>query len=119
MVHSKGREFNTVARFELIFLYMPWLTVVGMAYVFFGSVDALYQRTGIWSFFWNMQVVGAAIVGGFVLMPRYLIKADTFAAKMLVNVIASFGISGLFAMTRVFLFALSGDAYFNNGWEGD
>ncbi|GAV20745.1 hypothetical protein MMIC_P1718 [Mariprofundus micogutta] len=112
MVHSKGRQFNNIQPFELLFLFMPWLTVVGMAYIFFGSIDALYERTGIWVFFWIMQVIGAGLVGSFVLMPRYLVKADTLAAKLLVNLIASMGISAVFAMSRVFLFALSGDAYF-------
>ncbi|NWF37016.1 hypothetical protein [Mariprofundus sp. KV] len=115
MVHSKGREFNTIHPFELIFLFVPWLTVVAMAYIFFGSIDALYERTGIWQFFWIMQVIGAGLVGSFVLMPRYLVKADTLAARLLVNVIASLSISALFAMSRVFLFALSGDAYVA-GW---
>lgn len=118
MVHSKGRAFNSVHFYEIIFLYMPWLTVVGMAYIFFGSVDALYERTGIWAFFWVMQVIGAGMLGSFVLTPRYLVKADTLAAQLLVNVIASMAISALFAMSRVFLFALSGDAYFE-GWPVD
>jgi len=115
MVHSKGRHFNQIHPFEIAFLFMPWLTVVGMAYIFFGSIDALYARTGVWTFFWIMQVIGAGVVGSFVLTPRYLVKADTVAAKLLVNVIASLSVSGIFAMSRVFLFALSGDAYFN-GW---
>jgi len=114
MVHSKGREFNSVQWFEFIFLFMPWLTVVAMAYIFFGSVDALYERTSIWAFFWLMQVIGAGMLGSFVLTPRYLVKADTLAAKILINVIVSLGMSALFAMSRVFLFALSGDAYFNS-----
>lgn len=115
MVHSKGRHFNQIQRYEIIFLYLPWLTVVGLAYIFFGSVDALYERTGVWIFFWIMQVIGAAMVGSFILTPRYLVKADTLAAQLLINVIASLAFSAVFAMTRVFLFALSGDAYFE-GW---
>ena len=118
MVHSKGRHFNNIQTFELIFLFVPWLTVVGMAYIFFGSIDGLYERSGIWQFFWIMQVIGAGLVGSFVLMPRYLVKADTLAARLLVNVIASLSISALFAMSRVFLFALSGDAYFE-GWPAE
>jgi len=118
MVHSKGRHFNNIQLFEILFLFVPWLTVVGLAYIFFGSIDALYERTGIWVFFWIMQVIGAGLVGSFVLMPRYLVKADTLAAKLLVNVIASLSISAVFAMSRVFLFALSGDAYFD-GWPAE
>ncbi len=115
MVHSKGRHFNNIHLFEVLFLFVPWLTVVGMAYIFFGSIDALYERSGVWVFFWIIQVIGAGLLGSFVLMPRYLLKAETLAAKLLVNVIASLSISAVFAMSRVFLFALSGDAYFD-GW---
>ena len=109
MIHSKGRHLNKLALFEISFLFMPWLTVVAMAFIFFGSVEALYQRSPIWIFFWLLQVVGAGMVGSFVLMPRYFVKAETLGAKILVNLIAGLSLSFLFAFTRLVLFALHGE----------
>ena len=109
MVHSKGRRLNKLAPFEISFLFMPWLTVVAMAFIFFGSVEEFYQRSPIWVFFWMLQVVGAGMVGSFVLMPRYFVKAETLGAKILVNLIASLSLSFLFAFTRLTLFALTGE----------
>lgn len=109
MVHSKGRHLNRLAPFEFLFLFMPWLTVIAMAYIFFGSVETLYERTPIWIFFWLLQVVGAAVVGSFVLMPRYFVKAETVIAKVLVNTVAGLSISIIFAFTRLLLFALTSE----------
>jgi len=109
MVHSKGRHFAKLAPFEFLFLFMPWLTIIAMAYIFFGSVDALYARTPIWIFFWLLQVAGAGVIGSFVLMPRYFFKAESLGAKILVNTIASLSISVVFAYTRLLLFALTSE----------
>ena len=109
MVHSKGRRLARLEPYELSFLFVPWCTVVAMAYIFFGSVDEFYQRSPIWVFFWLLQVVGAGMVGSFVLMPRYFVKADTLGAKLMVNLIASLSLSALFAFTRLTLFALTGE----------
>ncbi len=109
MVHSKGRRLTKLAPFEISFLFMPWLTIVLMAFIFFGSVEAFYQRSPIWVFFWLLQVVGAGMVGSFVLMPRYFIKAETTTAKILVNLVAGLSLSALFAFTRLTLFALTGE----------
>jgi len=109
MVHSKGRHLTRLAPFEIIFLFMPWLTVVLMAFIFFGSVEAFYQRSPIWIFFWLLQVIGAGMVGSFVLMPRYFVKAETVGAKILVNLIAGLSLSAIFAFTRLVLFALHGE----------
>lgn len=109
IVHSKGRYFAQLETFEFLFLFIPWLTIVVMAYIFFGSVEALYKRSPIWLYFWLLQVVGAGIIGSFVLMPRYFFKADTVTAKILVNSVASLSISALFAYTRLLLFALTSE----------
>jgi hypothetical protein len=111
MVHSKGRELQKVAPFEFLFLYMPWLALLGMAIGFFGSVDFYVGRSGIWEAFWVLQTISAGIIGGFVLMPRYFIKADNASAKMLVNLVSGLAISLLFAHSRLLLFALSSPDY--------
>jgi len=111
MVHSKGRELEKVAPYEFLFLYMPWLALLGMAVAFFGSVDFYVDRSGIWEAFWILQTISAGIIGGFVLMPRYFVKADSMGAKMLVNLISGLVISMVFAHSRLFLFALSNSDY--------
>ena len=114
MVHSKGRRLQTIAPFEFLFLYMPWLALLGMAVVFFGSVDFYVDRSRIWEAFWILQTISAGIIGGFVLMPRYFVKADSTGAKMLVNLISGLVISVVFAHSRLFLFALSNPEYSSN-----
>lgn len=109
MVHSKGRRFARLEPFEFLFLFVPWLTIIAMAYIFFGSVEALYARTPIWTFFWLLQVAGAGVIGSFVLMPRYFFKADTLGEKVLVNTVASLSISAVLAYTRLLLFALTSE----------
>jgi len=108
MVHSKGRERAYIAPFEFIFLFMPWLTLLAMAMFFFGSIEIFHQRSGVWMYFWVLQTISAGIIGGFVLMPRYFVKADTTASRLLVNMIGGLAFSALFAFTRIFLFALTG-----------
>lgn len=108
-VHSKGRLLKTIHPFEFLFLFMPWATLVLMGVAFFGSLDYFYENSGIWLYFWILQIISAGILGGFVLMPRYFVKADTIAAKMLVNTIGGLVISLTFAFTRLPLFALSSD----------
>jgi len=109
MIHSKGRNLARLAPFEFLFLFVPWLTIIAMAYIFFGSVEALYARSPIWIYFWLLQVAGAGVIGSFVLMPRYFFKANTFGAKVLVNTVASLSISAVFAYTRLLLFALTSE----------
>jgi len=109
MVHSKGRHLNRLAPYEFLFLYMPWCTIVAMAFLFFGSVETLYERTPIWVFFWLLQVAGAGVVGSFVLMPRYFVKAETVMAKVLINTVAGLSVSMIFAFTRLLLFALTSE----------
>ena len=111
MVHSKGRELQKIAPFEFLFLYMPWLALLAMAVAFFGSVDFYVERSGIWQAFWILQTISAGIIGGFVLMPRYFVKADSMGAKMLVNLISGTVISIVFAHSRFFLFVLSNPEY--------
>jgi hypothetical protein len=108
MVHSKGRELAHIDPFEFLFLYLPWLALLSMAVFFFGSIEIFDQRSSIWMYFWILQTISAGMVGGFVLMPRYFVQADTIAAKVLTNTLSGLAISGVFAFSRVFLFALSG-----------
>lgn len=107
IIHSRGRERAKLANYEYLFLLLPWLSLVAMAVAFYGSTDYFGERTGIWSFFWIMQSIGAGMMAGFVLMPRYFVKAETFAAKMLVNLASAMAVSLIFLVTRFYLFALS------------
>ncbi len=107
LVHSKGRVLSKIYPFELLFLFMPWLTLLAMGVIFFGSIDYFEKSSGIWMYFWGLQSISAGIIGGFILMPRYFVLAETTASRVLVNTMSALAFSGLFAFSRIFLFALS------------
>lgn len=108
LVHSRGRErMQNVLPFEFIFIFMPYITLLIMGFAFFGSISYFDDHTSVWLYFWLLQAFSAGILGGFVLMPRYFVKAETTAARILVNTIGGLTISAIFAFSRIFLFAVS------------
>lgn len=107
MVHNKGRELNKVASYEFLFLFFPFLGILALAYAFFGSINVFEERGGLWLTFWWLQTFNAGIVGGFVLAPRYFFKADTHAARILINTASGFALALLFAYTRLSLFTIN------------
>lgn len=108
LVHSRGRErMQNVLPFEFLFLFTPYITLLVMGIAFFGSISYFDDHTSIWLYFWLLQAFSAGILGGFVLMPRYFVKAETTAARILVNTIGALAISAIFAFSRIFLFAVS------------
>jgi len=90
---------------EYFFIYMPWLVLVLLSKGFFGAGQLATDDITLNTFILLVQSVACGVLGGAILWPRFLFKADTSFEKLRITALIALAASAVYAFTRIILFA--------------
>jgi len=100
-----GREKAGLLKSEYLFIYLPGLALMLLAWGFFGGTELLVEEETLRLFIVVMQAFGCGVLGGFVLLPRYFFPAETMKQKLRITFISAMALSTFYVVSRAIMYA--------------
>jgi len=104
MCYVMGKKKAGLILPEYFFIYLPWLVLVLLSKGFFGAGQLATDDITLNTFILLVQSVACGVLGGAILWPRFLYKADTALGKIRITATIAVAASAVYALTRVLLF---------------
>lgn len=94
---------------EYFFIYVPWFSLIVLSWLFFEDAQGITDELSLQAFLVILQSVSCGILGGLVLLPRFLFKSrvsasSTTAEKLRFTCISSLVMTSIYIVSRVILF---------------
>jgi hypothetical protein len=109
MFYITGKDKVGLLKGEYFFIYVPWFGLVILSWLFFDDMQKITDELSLQAFLVILQSVGCGILGGMVLLPRFLfrnrIHADSSPlGKLRFTALSSVIMTGIYVITRIILF---------------